>query len=190
MDCQNAGKATKNNENGRSDQSFGLSFSFKIIDKMRREVRIGMVGAGWVTQYHLPAWTRVEGANVVAIADPDIASRQARADALGYRSTMPGWRKCWPPADLTALDIASPRALHAEHVRLGSAAGLHMLCQKPLGVDLAQAETIVRDLPQGVRLMVHENCGSGHIIVACGSGSTRVSSVKWRRCASIFIRAA
>lgn len=116
-----------------------------------------MVGAGWVTQYHLPAWTRVEGANVVAIADPDIASRQARADAFGIPKHYAGLEEMLASGGLDALDIASPRALHAEHVRLGSAAGLHMLCQKPLGVDLAQAETIVRDLPQGVRLMVHEN---------------------------------
>lgn len=120
-------------------------------------MRIGLVGAGWVTQYHLPAWSRADGAEVVAIVDPDAAARRSRAEAFGISRDYARVEDMLADAGLDALDIASPRALHAEHVRLGGAAGLHMLCQKPLGVDLAEAEAIVRGVPSGVRLMVHEN---------------------------------
>ncbi len=58
---------------------------------------------------------------------------------------------------LDALDICSPRQHHAGHVRAGAARGLALLCQKPLGIDLAEAEALVGDVEGKVPLMVHEN---------------------------------
>src|SRR5690606_7963623 len=43
------------------------------------------------------------------------------------------------------------------HVRAGLARGLPMLCQKPLGVDLAEATALVAAVGGRVPLMVHEN---------------------------------
>ncbi|HQS48725.1 MAG TPA: gfo/Idh/MocA family oxidoreductase, partial [Xanthobacteraceae bacterium] len=38
---------------------------------MSRALRIGLIGAGWVTQHHLVGWRELAGrARVVAIADP------------------------------------------------------------------------------------------------------------------------
>ncbi len=112
-------------------------------------MRVGLVGAGWVTQYHLPAWSRIEGAEIVAIADPDAAAREGRAQAFGIPRTYARVEDMLADGGLDALDIASPRALHAEHVRLGGAAGLHMLCQKPLGVDLARPKPSSGACPRG-----------------------------------------
>lgn len=120
-------------------------------------VRIGMVGAGWVTQYHLPAWERVRGCQVVAIADPDPEARARRASAHGIGRTHASLEAMLAEGGIDALDIASPRAVHADHVRLGDRAGLPMLCQKPLGRDLAEAAAVVAGLTPGRRLMVHEN---------------------------------
>lgn len=120
-------------------------------------MRVGLVGAGWVTQYHLPAWRKAAGAEVVALCDPDGAAREARADAFGIAGRFAGLEEMLDAVELDALDIASPRRFHAEHVRAGAARGLPMLCQKPLGVDLRQAEALVADIGASVPLMVHEN---------------------------------
>jgi predicted dehydrogenase len=121
------------------------------------EVRIGIVGAGWVTQYHLPAWRRLPGVEVVALADPDPAALAARADAFAIPDRFPSLAAMLAEARLDALDIASPRRFHAEHVRAGVAHGLPLLCQKPLGIDLAEAEGLVAEIEGRVPLMVHEN---------------------------------
>ncbi|SFV28730.1 Predicted dehydrogenase [Devosia crocina] len=120
-------------------------------------MRVGLVGAGWVTQYHLPAWARVEGAEVVAICDPDPVALAHRADAYGVAGRYGSLAEMLAAERLDALDIATPRRFHAENVREGARAGLPMLCQKPLGIDLAEAEALVRELAAGVPLMVHEN---------------------------------
>lgn len=120
-------------------------------------MRVGMVGAGWVTQYHLPGWLRLPGVEVVAICDPDAAALAARADAFAIPRRYTDMATMLDEAELDVLDIASPRHLHAAHVRAGAARGLPMLCQKPLGVDLAEAEALVAGLGPDVPLMVHEN---------------------------------
>lgn len=120
-------------------------------------MRIGLVGAGWVTQYHLPAWKKVAGVEVVAICDPDAAARDARADEFGIKGRYVSLADMLQGEGLDALDIASPRKFHAEQVMLGGEHGLPMLCQKPLGVDLAEAEEVVAAVSGRARLMVHEN---------------------------------
>lgn len=120
-------------------------------------MRIGVVGAGWVTQYHLPAWAKVAGAEVVAICDPDPAAARARAEAFGIGRVHADLADMLAKGGLDAVDICSPRQCHADHVRQVVAAGLPVLCQKPLGVDLREAEALVADVGSRVPLMVHEN---------------------------------
>ncbi len=120
-------------------------------------MRVGMVGAGWVTQYHLPGWAEVEDADIVAICDPDQAAAAARAEAFGIPAHFASLEAMLDVVPLDALDICSPRQLHAEHVRSGAARGLALLCQKPLGIDLAEAESVVEEVEGRARLMVHEN---------------------------------
>lgn len=42
---------------------------------MTQEMRIGMVGAGMISAFHLTAWSRVPELRVVAIADPDLCQK-------------------------------------------------------------------------------------------------------------------
>lgn len=120
-------------------------------------MRIGVVGAGWVTQYHLPAWAKADGVEVVAICDPDPVALAARADGFGIAGRYSSVETMLAGEKLDALDIATPRRFHAENVKMGAAVGLPMLCQKPLGVDLAEAEALVAAIGGRVPLMVHEN---------------------------------
>lgn len=120
-------------------------------------MRVGLVGAGWVTQYHLPGWAKLADAEVVAICDPNPQALAARAETFGIAGRYASLAEMIAAEKLDALDIASPRQFHAGHVREGAAVGLPMLCQKPLGVDLAEAEALVAEVGDRVPLMVHEN---------------------------------
>lgn len=120
-------------------------------------MRVGVVGAGWVTQYHLPAWLRLPGVEVVAICDPDAEALAKRANEFAIPQRYGCIEDMLGRAELDVLDIASPRQLHAAHVRQGAGRQLPLLCQKPLGVDLAQAEALVCDVGGRVPFMVHEN---------------------------------
>jgi predicted dehydrogenase len=117
-----------------------------------------LVGAGWVAQHHLAGWAALRGrAEVVAIADPSGERREARARAFHVQHTYASACEMLEAEGLDAVDIAAPRAAHAELVRLAADRGLPILCQKPLAPTLAEAEALVVAVDNRARLMVHEN---------------------------------
>lgn len=120
--------------------------------------RIGVVGAGWVAGYHLPAWRRLgERVTLVGIADPTAEAASARGQAFAIPQVYPSAQAMFDAAALDAVDICAPREHHAALVEMAAARGLDILCQKPLAVTHSAAEAVVNKLPDDVRLMVHEN---------------------------------
>lgn len=120
--------------------------------------KLGIVGAGWVTAYHLAAWQQLaDRVELVAIADPSLAAAQQRAEAFGIHRVYPDARAMLDAEQLDIVDIAAPREFHAELVALAAARGVDILCQKPLATTLSLARQTVAQLPDSTRLMVHEN---------------------------------
>lgn len=123
-----------------------------------RARRIGLAGAGWVAAHHLSAWRRLSArANVVAIADPDVAAARVRAAAFGVVSVYDSVEAMLAAESLDAVDVATPRESHAPICGLAADRGLAILCQKPLAPTLAEAEALVAHVGTRARLMVHEN---------------------------------
>ena len=128
------------------------------MNTARSPLRVGLVGAGWVTQHHLPGWQRLAGrAQVVAIADPSESRARERAREFGIEQVYTDAATMFDRAKLDAVDIAAPREAHADLVRLAADRGLAVLCQKPLAPTLAEARALVADVATRTRLMVHEN---------------------------------
>jgi D-apiose dehydrogenase len=121
-------------------------------------IRIGLIGAGWVTQHHLDAYRSLtERAQIVAIADISADARNARAKSYGIAKTYADAAEMIAHEALDAVDVATPRATHVAMCRLAASKRLSILCQKPLAPTYEQARALVSELPAGVRLMVHEN---------------------------------
>lgn len=127
-----------------------------LADSGTAPLRVGLAGAGFVSDFHLAAWAQVKGAEVVAICDPNGARAASQASKYGIASAYRDARRMIEDGRLDAFDIASPRETHGDLVKLGRRAGLPILCQKPLAPTLQEAEALVTD-QVGTRLMVHEN---------------------------------
>ena len=116
------------------------------------------VGAGYFSPFHYEAWSRLDGAEIVAVCDPD-ADRAGRARAqFGIERRYADVREALDAERPDFLDVITPPSTHLELVREAADRGVHVICQKPLAPSLAEAERIVslaRDA--GIRLMVHEN---------------------------------
>lgn len=126
---------------------------------MRREVvRVGLAGAGWVSQHHLQAYHSLrDRAVVAAIADPRREAALDRAARYGIPSHYDSVEEMLERERLDVLDIAAPREAHVPLCRLALRHGLAVLCQKPLAPTLGEAEQLLAELVPGTRLMVHEN---------------------------------
>jgi predicted dehydrogenase len=123
-----------------------------------RSLRVGMVGAGFVSQHHLMAWRKLAGqAQVVAIADPSDSAARNRAAAFAIPAVYGQAWEMVKAEKLDALDVSAPREVHAEMVGLAADHGLAVLCQKPLAPTLSEAEELAAKVAGSTRLMVHEN---------------------------------
>lgn len=120
--------------------------------------RVGIIGAGWVSEYHLPGWMKQSArAEVVAIADPSEDARAARAKTFDIARNYASAAAMLAEETLDAIDICAPREAHVELVGLAAKKGVDIICQKPLAANYDEAVALLADLPGSVRLMVHEN---------------------------------
>jgi predicted dehydrogenase len=102
-----------------------------------RVFRWGIVGYGWVARDHAAPGMRASGAEVAAVCDPCPAARDA--------SGAPGWDSVdlmLRGAACDAIYVATPNHLHRAAVEAAAAAGLPILCEKPMAATLADAEAM------------------------------------------------
>ena len=121
------------------------------------KLRIGFVGAGAISQYHLVGWSEMADAQVVAICDIDQAKARAKAQAFNIPNVYADFRSMIEREKLDAVDIVTPVGTHAALTRLAADAGLHVSCQKPLTPTVREAEQLIAYVGERVRFMVHEN---------------------------------
>ena len=104
--------------------------------------RIGLIGAGWISEAHARGWETVpDRAEVVAVADVDeeAAARLAtRFSAKAYSD----YRSLLDEASADAVDVCLPPHLHSQVVPELARRGIDVLCEKPVARDLAEADAI------------------------------------------------
>jgi predicted dehydrogenase len=120
--------------------------------------KIGLIGAGGVTEYHLRAYRQL-GLEVAAICDVDLARAAKRRDEFYPAAAIcADFNEVLERADIDVIDAA----LHPEHradlLEAALQAGKHVLSQKPLGLNLDLAERLANLADQqGVKLAVNQN---------------------------------
>ncbi len=119
------------------------------------EIRVAIVGCGRQGERHSRYFAGMgEGVRVVATADADVARAKKLADVHGCQ-WYTDYRDVLARDDVNAVVDVLPHALLARFVVEAAAVGKHVLCEKPLGVNAAEAEEAVRACEQaGVTLMV------------------------------------
>lgn len=131
--------------------------AFEPVRPASGKLRVAIIGAGDISQYHLAAWRKLAHAEVVAVCDRDENRARACAAAFSIPGVHADAATMFARERLDAVDIATWRETHVELTRLAAAHGVHVLCQKPLAPTLADATAVAAEVAGRVRLMVHEN---------------------------------
>jgi predicted dehydrogenase len=113
---------------------------------MRRRIRIGVVGFGWMGQAHSRSYLRIPtlfhdrdaDPVLVACADTEESRRRLAVDDFGFTDAHEDWRDLVVRDDVDAVVVTAPNMLHVEVVEAACEAGKHVFCEKPVGGTPAQ----------------------------------------------------
>lgn len=125
--------------------------------KEPRTVRLGIIGAGLaIKRLHWPPLKRMpERFSVVAVADIDPDAAQEVAEMVGGCRWTTHYPDLLAAEDVEAVLISLPIHLNAQVILESARAGKHVLCEKPVGSNLEQAQEVVsavRGLPVVVQV--------------------------------------
>ena len=106
-------------------------------------VNIGFIGTGNNARSHARGLAEVPEARIVAAADVNEAAVGAFAAAHDVAETCADYRAVLENPAVHGIIISLPHALHAEVAIAAAQAGKHVLCEKPLGVSVAECDAII-----------------------------------------------
>ena len=110
-----------------------------------KAIRYAVVGLGHIAQVAmLPAFAHARrNSRLTALVSDDSAKRKAVAKKYGVQHTYAydEYEKCLEQVD--AVYIALPNSMHAEFTIRAAAAGVHVLCEKPMAVTVDECEAMI-----------------------------------------------
>jgi predicted dehydrogenase len=110
-------------------------------------VAVGLIGYGWIGRAHSVALNRLRDATwppnvlprLAAICGRNEEKVSSAAQRWGYAGYYTDWRDLVADPDVAAVIVGAQTYLHREPSLAALAAGKHVLCEKPLAPDLAEA---------------------------------------------------
>lgn len=102
--------------------------------------RVGVIGAGRIGVVHARTMARIPGFEVMAVADPVVASAQRLAAELGIPKATADCREILADPAIDAVLVCSSTDTHADIVIEASAAGKHIFCEKPVDLSLEKVD--------------------------------------------------
>jgi len=106
------------------------------------DVRVGLIGAGNISETHARAVAAVPGASVVAVYGPTRARAERLATSVGAHA-HDRLDAFLAQGGMDMVIVGTPSGLHGEHGAAAARAGLHVLVEKPLEITTARADRLI-----------------------------------------------
>ncbi|MAW60630.1 MAG: oxidoreductase [Planctomycetes bacterium] len=115
---------------------------------MSKPLRIGMIGYGFMGKAHSNAYRKLaqffpelaHRPQLQVLCGRDEAKARAFAETWGYQDVETDWHKLIERDDVDVIDIGTPNKTHRDIAIAAAQAGKWVLCEKPLAMDVAEAE--------------------------------------------------
>jgi predicted dehydrogenase len=109
-----------------------------------QKLRWGLIGCGDIAAKRVaPALRDLAGCEFVAVARDRSDLAQSFAERFGARKWFAGWRELVRSNDIDGVYIATPVHLHAEQTIAAAEAGKHVLCEKPMALNVKECERMI-----------------------------------------------
>src|SRR5512142_1618869 len=106
----------------------------------------GVIGCGWVMPSHAVGARSLSDAGVYLAAVADVDAERARAAAADFEadSWYSSYQDLLARDDIAFVSVCLPHHLHRQVVIDAVRAGKHVLCEKPLAMDVAEADEMIQ----------------------------------------------
>jgi predicted dehydrogenase len=117
----------------------------------KKTLNIAMIGQGFMGRAHSNAYQQVNhffdtnfNLNLKVICGRDRERLKGIATQWGWAEAETDWRKLIDRKDVDVIDIGTPNDLHAKIAIAAAETGKIVLCEKPLAMNVAEAERMVQ----------------------------------------------
>ena len=101
-----------------------------------------LVGTGFIGPVHVEALRRL-GRAIAGVLASSPAKGAHAAESLGIKKAYASYAELLSDPDVASVHITSPNRFHFEHCRLALAAGKHVICEKPLAMNVRESAELV-----------------------------------------------
>ncbi|MDF2671700.1 MAG: gfo/Idh/MocA family oxidoreductase [Paenibacillus sp.] len=120
---------------------------------MSKVVRIGVVGAGSISESHLNAYKNNKEVELVAICDLNEDRAKAKAEKFGIPNYYTDYHELLANPDVDAISICTWNNSHAPISIAALEAGKNVLCEKPLCKTVAEAYEVEQAVRKSGKLL-------------------------------------
>lgn len=117
------------------------------------KLRVGVIGTGaFAETCHIPGLQSHPEAEVVAVCGRRADRARELADRFGIRDACSDYRVLCARPDIDAVTIVTPNAYHRDQALAAFAGNKHVLCEKPLAMNVTEAKEMARAAEESGRV--------------------------------------
>ncbi|MDP6118685.1 MAG: Gfo/Idh/MocA family oxidoreductase, partial [Planctomycetota bacterium] len=107
------------------------------------KVRVGLLGSQFVTTIHAESLKTVPDAEILAVASPTEGHAREFAEQHGIPNHFTDYRKILEMDEIDMIALGIPNDLHCQATVDAAAAGKHVVCEKPMCLNLDEADRMI-----------------------------------------------
>lgn len=103
------------------------------------KLRVGIIGCGFISHYHLESWKKSEEIEVIAACDMKEDNARKVADKFSINKVYTDGKEMLDREKLDIVDLAAPVNAHKDYFMSAAERKVHIVCEKPLAPSLSDA---------------------------------------------------
>src|SRR5579863_3451788 len=120
-------------------------------------VQVGLIGSQFISTIHAESLQHCPQARIAAVPSPTPGNAARFAERFGIPGVFTDYRQLLAMPEIQMVVVGVPNDLHCQVVLDAAAAGKHIVIEKPLCLNLAEADRMIAVCRQaGVKLMYAE----------------------------------
>ena len=117
-------------------------------------IKVGVIGTGGISGVHLGGYSRTPNEEIYALCDINEKNLAKRAEEYKVSRTFTDYREMLALKELDAVSVCTWNSAHAECAIAALRAGKHVLCEKPMALNTAQAQEMEKAAKENDKLLM------------------------------------